>query len=432
MAAAIVALAMLAGLAAANRLAGPLPPRKIVISTGREGGAYHEFAREYQRLLAREGFTLEIETGAGSIETLRRLKAGEVDVGFVQGGSAGTVNSEGLVSLASVFFEPLWVFYRKTVPVAYLADLRGRRLAVGEEGSGTRALALQLLADSSVTAENTALLGPTSAEAEAALQEGRADAAFFVLSPRAELVARLLRRPDVALLSERQALAYVGRYPFITSIKIGEGMLDVARNLPHEEKTVLAVAATLVARRDIHPDLVRLLLGAAEKVHRRGGLFEREGLFPSETLVELPLHEGARRYLKSGPPWLERVFPFWVAGLLDRTVLIVLPLLTLLFPVFGLIMPMLDRRHRYRIARWYQQLRDCDLRCDSLPLEDVEVQVHRMRELQGEVMTPGVLPPLYMGELYNLKMHIGLVLGRLEERRRRLSEERAPASARRA
>jgi TRAP transporter TAXI family solute receptor len=424
----IVAVAALIGLAAANRFAGPLPPRKIVMSTGREGGAYYEFAREYQRRLAREGFTLEIETGAGSIETLRRLKSGEATIGFVQGGAAATVDADGLVSLASVFYEPLWVFHRKTVPVSYLADLRGRRVAVGEEGSGTRVLALQVLTDSSVTAKNTTFVGPTSDEAEAALVGGRIDAAFFVLSPRAELVARLLRHPDVVLLSERQALAYAGRYPFITSIKIGEGMLDVARNIPRGETTVLAVTASLVARADIHPDLVRLLLGTAEKVHRRGGLLEHEGMFPSETLVELPLHDGARRYLRNGPPWLERVFPFWAAGLLDRTMLVVLPMVTVLFPMFGLFIPMLDRRRRRRIARWYEQLRDCEVQSHALSLNEIDEQAQELRDLQQTVTAAGTLPPLYMGELYNLKMHIGIVLTRLEERRRVLLEERAPAA----
>jgi hypothetical protein len=211
----------------------------------------------------------------------------------------------------------------------------------------------------------------------------------------------------------------------VTGVVLGEGTVDVTANLPRQERTLLAVTANLVAREDIHPDLVRLLLGAATRVHRRGGPLEAEGAFPSDRFVELPLHEQARRYLKSGPPWLERVMPFWAAGLLDRTVLVVLPMLTLLLPFFGLIMPVMDRRHRGRIARSYAELRACDQQCDGLTLYDLDQRIARMRELDREV-TDLNLPNLYIGETYNLKLHIGMVLRRLEQRRTALAT--APAS----
>lgn len=428
-----VVLALTIGVVAANRFAGPLPPRRLTISTGREGGSYYLFATEYRKLLARQGFELVIRPGAGSIETLQLLVAGQVDAGFVQGGTAGMVPHEGLTALGSLFYEPLLVFHRKTRPLTYLSDLKGRRLAVGEEGSGTRALVLQLLADNDVTAANSTLLGLTNAAAEAALTGGRVDAAFFVISPRAELVLRLVRHPEIELMSERRHLAYAGRYAFLSGVRLGEGILDVARDLPRQEKHLLAATATLVVRDGIHPDLIRLLLGAAERVHRPGGMLEPANTFPSEAFVELPLNEQARRYLKSGPPWLERMLPFWMAGLLDRTMLVILPMLTVLIPFFGWVRPMLDRRRRQKIARWYQALRDCDLRCDKLPLDGVEDAILEMSELAREVTEGPKLPPLYLGELYNLKMHIELMLKRLEERRRRLLAERGgstPPSAR--
>ncbi len=342
----IAALAV--GLAAANHFKGPLPPRTIVISTGREDGAYYAVAQAYQRLLSREGFTLEIHPGPGSLATLQRLVAGEATVGFVQGGVAQTVDAGRLRALATVFYEPLWVFHRKRLPVTYFADLRGRRLAIGEEGSGTRVLALRLLAENAVTPDNTPLLALNSVDAETALAEGRIDAAFFVVSPRADVLVRLLRRPDLTLMSERRALAYTGRHSYLSSVRLGEGMLDMAANLPRHDTTLVAAAATLVVRDDIHPDLVRLLLGAAEKVHRRGGLLERDGVFPTDTLADLPVRDDASRYLKNGPPWLERMVPFWVAGLLDRLLFIVVPAATILFPVWGYLVPLVDQRHRRR------------------------------------------------------------------------------------
>jgi hypothetical protein len=416
-----VVVALTSGLVVANRFAGPLPPRTLTMSTGREDGAYYQIATEYRRLLARQGFRLTLRPGAGSVQTLQRLAAGEVDVGFVQGGTSGG-RHERLTSLGSLFYEPLWVFHRKAIRLGYLSDLKGRRLAVGEEGSGTRALVLQLLRDSGVTGSNSTLLGLPNREAEVALVQGRVDAACFVISPRAELVLRLLRDPGIELMSERRHLAYAGRYAFVTSLRLGEGILDMAGNLPREEKHLLATTAALVVREGIHPDLVRLLLGAAERVHRKGGMLEPPGTFPSATLVELPINDQAVRYLRTGPPWLERVMPFWAAGLLDRTVLVVLPTMTVLFPFFGLMLPLLDRRHRRRIARWYEMLRACDNRCDTLSMDGVDAEMQRMRTLEREVTQQAKLPTRYLGEVYNLKMHIGLILDRLEARRRALQE----------
>jgi TRAP transporter TAXI family solute receptor len=202
-----VAIALVLGLAAANRFAGPFPPRTITIATGREEGAYYAFATEYQKLIARQGFRLKIVPGAGSVETLERLKAGEVMVGLVQAGTASATDAESLVSLASLFYEPLWVFRHKSVRASNLSDLRGRRLAVGEEGSGARMLALQLLRDNDVTTANSTLLALGPADAEAALAAGRIDAGLFVMAPSAPIVLKLLRRTDVELMSERRARA---------------------------------------------------------------------------------------------------------------------------------------------------------------------------------------------------------------------------------
>jgi TRAP transporter TAXI family solute receptor len=413
----LVAAALALGLLLANRLSGPLPPRTLSISTGRPGGAYHEFAEEYRRLLARQGFELEVRPGAGSVETLERLRAGEVTAGFVQGGTATAGGSQDLVALASVFFEPVWVFHREGTRLEYLSQLQGRRIAVGEPGSGVQVLARRLLADNAVGPDNATLLELSGEEAATALTEGAVDAAFFVMSPRGELVMRLIRTPGLNLMSERRHLAYTSRHPFLTSVRLGEGALDISGNLPREEKVLLAATASLAVRADVHPDLVRLLLGAAESVHRRGDLLAAGQRFPSEAFVELPLHEDAVRYLRRGPPWLERVFPFWVARVIDRTLLTFLPLATILFPIFGYVIPMLTQRKRHRIARWYAALQDCDLRLDTMTPEAVDVEIARLRGLRHEIDEVTHVPPLLMGEFYNLKLHIDLVLRRLEERR---------------
>ena len=419
--------ALAIGVAVANRFAGPLPPRRLVMSTGREGGAYYHFAQQYRQLLARHGFTLDVVPGAGSIDTLERLMAGLADVGFVQGGTAHAVGTTGLTALGGVFDEPVWVFHRRSVPVNGLADLRGRRVSVGEPGSGTRLLALQLLNDTGVTAANSSLRELSSAEVEPALLGGAVDAAFIVASPQAPQVHRLLGAPELALMSERRHLAYRTRHTFLTIVPIGEGMVDMARNIPPEDKVLLAARASLVVRAGLHPDLVRLLLLVADRVHRTTNVAGESTRFPSEASVELPLNDQAARYLRTGPSWLERTFPFWVAGLLDRFLLIVLPVLTLLFPLFGWVMPMLERQKRARIARWYGALRAAEQRSASADGPALDTEMARLRDIRRRVAELHDTPVLHLGELYHLLMHIDRALERLERRRAAFASEIAAA-----
>jgi len=348
-------------------------------------------------------------------------------VGFVQGGTAHAVDTSGLTALGGVFDEPVWVFHRRAVRVTDLSDLKGRRVAVGEPASGTRLLALQLLNDTGVTAANSTLRELPSDAVEAALLGDAVDAAFVVASPRAPLVHRLLAAPDLTLMSERRHLAYRTRHAFLTSVPIGEGVIDMARNIPPEDKVLLAARASLVVRDGIHPDLVRLLLFAADQVHRTTNAMEQAGRFPSESFVDLPLNDQAVRYLRTGPSWLERTFPFWVAGLLDRLVLIALPVVTLLFPLFGWIVPMLERQRRVRIARWYGALRAAEHRCADADAAVLETEIARVRDIRRHVSELRDTPVLHLGELYHLRMHIDRALEHLERRRAALAAETASA-----
>jgi uncharacterized protein len=407
----LVALAL--GVLVANRFAGPLPPRRIVMSTGREDGAYFAFALQYRRILSEHGFTLDIRPGPGSLETLTRLVNRTADVGFVQGGTTTGVDTTGLAALATVFYEPLWVFHRRALAVATLGDLKGRRVAVGEQGSGTRALALKLLADNHVDPANTTFLELPTSELEAAFHREAIDAGFIVASPQAPVVHTLLAEPGLTLMSERRDAAYRSLHPFLTSVRIGEGMVDMARNLPSDDKRLLAATASLVVRDAIHPDWIRLLLMAADRVHRKATLGDPAGPFPTEAYVELPISEQAIRYLRTGPSWLERRFPFWVAGTLDRLLLIVLPLLTLMLPLFGWLLPMMDRRQRLRIGRWYAALREIEHSSAAAPDHD---QLERLRRLRQDIGRVRDTPPLHLGELYHLRRHVDNVLARLERR----------------
>ena len=409
-------VAMLIVFAVLNRLVEPLPPRRITISTGRENGAYYMFAKEYAKLARADGFTVEIITGAGSVETLKRLAAGQVMAGFVQGGTAEAAPTAGLLSLGSLYYEPVWLFHKKNRLLRGLNELRGLSIQVGEEGSGIRPLAMRLLRDSGVTPQNSHIMALTTDGAATALEAGRIDAAFFIIAPTAPVVRKLLLSPTVSLWSVRRTTAYTTRYRFLSTVTLGEGVVDLVANVPDRDVLLLAATATLVVREDVHPVIVRLLLKTAEIVHSRPGLFEAPNAFPSDTLVELPLHEVARRYLRKGPPFLERYLPFWIAVTVERWALLLLPVIGVLLPLIRILPTLYNSQMRRRVTRWYREVHDIDHVLAHATPEEARAAAVRLRDVQARLADIPPPPPGLMGEYYDLKQHVEWLITQADER----------------
>jgi TRAP transporter TAXI family solute receptor len=294
-----ILLITLIGFVVAYQFVAPAPPRHLTITTGGERGAYYAFAKRYAELLARNGVTLEVKTSAGSYENLARVHQGEADVALVQGGIADTqaqANNErasALKSLGSVYYEPVWVFYRGAQTVDQLHQLAGKRIAVGTEGSGIRGLALQLLAANQIAADSPFLLPLSGTAAVDALQQGTIDAAFLVAAPEAPVVQTLLRSPDVRVMSFSQADAYTYRFPFLSKIVLPQSVFDLVHSNPPQDTVLLATTANLIIDRNLHPALASLLLQVASEVHGQSGFFQRADEFPKYKDHSFALSEDA-------------------------------------------------------------------------------------------------------------------------------------------
>lgn len=404
------------GFALAYASLDPPPPSHVRIATGPKEGAYWAFAQRYREIMGRQGVELELVATAGSGDNAELIAGGKVDLALLQGGTASGAPPGRLESLASLFLEPVWVFYRADLDVDRLVDLEGRRVAVGVPGSGTRALALRLLAASGLDSGNTKLLEIPSSEAVTALDEGTADAAVFVASIRASYVSTLLADDRCRLLSFRRHRAYGRFFPFLTRVVLGEGVVDLRANVPSQDVSLLAAAASLVARADLHPGLIPLLLETAREVHGPGTVFEAPGEFPSTRWVELPMSPEARLYLERGPSFLYRFLSFRVATAIDRLKILILPFITLLIPLFRVAPPLYRWRIRSRIYRWYEDLRRVDEDLDAEPsAEKLRAHAARLRQLEQEVTDEVSVPLSYMDEFYRLRDHIDLILRKLEK-----------------
>ena len=395
----------------------PAPPKRIVISGGSEGGAYQGYAQRYKELLAADRIEVVLRPSAGSVENLKRLVDGNsgVTAGFVQGGIAQEGDDDELMSLASLYYEPLWVFYRGERTIDQIARLRGLRIAIGPEGSGTRPLALRVLALAGVNMKNTTLLDLGADDAAAALAKGSIDAAMLVADTDSPMVSQLLHNRRLKLMSFAQAEAITRRLQYLSHLVLPEGGIDFAANLPARDVQLVAPTANLVVRDDIHPALISLLMGAATEIHGSGGLLRKAGEFPSEKGVDLAMSLDAQRYLKSGPPFLQRHLPFWLAVFIDRMIVMLVPVLAILIPLIRFTPTVYAWRIKSRIYRWYGKLKVLEVDMDSAK-GAAEVRTLRERLDEIERSVSHIPTPLAFSEyLYNLRSHIDLVRARLDK-----------------
>lgn len=417
----VVAISLLV-LAATWWFVDPAPPRQLTLATGSTEGAYHRYGERLRDILARDGVEVVLVPSSGSIENLQILgrgrKSGDAgkgaDFAFVQSGIGTPGDLPDLVALASLYFEPLWVFVRNGEP-RRLTELAGKRLAIGPEGSGTRELALALLTANGIVAGDAAgtkMLTLSGSAAGNALKRGDIDAVFRVSAMNGPLLLDLVAHPDIALMSFDRAGAYVRRYRYLSSLSLPTGVLDLASGLPADDVMLISPMASLVARNDMHPALVDLVLSAASEIFGAGGVFEQPGQFPSPDYVEFPLSSDARRYFDSGLRFLHRYLPFWAATIVGQLMVMILPLIAIVIPLMRIGPPLYRWRVRGRIVRWYRELRQLEHELALATFDGDEAVLSRataeLDALQDQVSEISV-PTGYADQLYHLRLHIGFV-----------------------
>jgi TRAP-type uncharacterized transport system substrate-binding protein len=400
----------------AVRLIQPAPPHTLTITAGPEGSTFWNAAQKYKKILARNGITLNVLTSEGSAQNLMRLANpdSKVDVGFVQDRVAPGPVPDGLMSLGSVAYVPLAIFYHGRTATR-LSEFKGLRLAIGAEGSGTRELALALLKANGIEPGGPTTLLPLSGDdAAQALVSGQIDAAFLTGdSAQPPVMGKLYRTPNVQFYNFTQAEAYARRFPYLTEIRLPMGAFDLGKNLPPAPIQMVAPTEELVARDSLHPALSDLLIEAAREVHGRANVMQRAGEFPAPLAHDFPISDDAARYYKSGKSFLYRILPFWIASLADRLLVVVVPLIVLLVPALRLVPALYAWRVKSRIYRWYGALIALERGAlnDTSP-EERQQLIEKLDEIERSVN--GLKMPLaYADQFYVLREHIGFVRQRL-------------------
>ncbi len=416
----LLAISIVAGMLAFVFL-NSAPPTTLTMASGPKGSSFGQTAERYRQILAREGVTLTVVASQGSRDNLARLSdpEGKVDVGFVVGGETAASGVGHLVSLGSLSYQPLMIFYRGKTRTL-LSEFKHARLDIGLEGSGASALAQTLLDANGIQAGDGTQVGHRAPEASIqALLDGKIDAVFAMSdSTPTAMMRQLLRDPQIHLFDFVQAEGYTHRITYLNRLVLPRGAIDFGEDIPAEDVALIAPTVELVARKSLHPALSDLLLSAAREVHGRAGLFKKSGEFPAPIEHEFAISADATRYYASGRSFLYRSFPFWIASLIERVIAIVVPMTIILVPGFKIAPAIFRWRVVSRIYRWYAVLQHIERDACERPLDAARCDelLHRLAHVEGTVTRISV-PPAYGDLLYGLRSHIAVVRESLLARR---------------
>lgn len=405
-----IVLAMLA-LWGAWKFLQSATPRHVVLASGAADGMYHQYAQRYKQILARDGVVVEERITGGAADNLRLLadKKSGVDVAFVQGGVAIPNDDQSIVMLASLYYEPLWIFYRGKGAATQINALLDKRIAVGTPGSGTAAFTEPLLEANGVNRNNTVLVAIGNIAALRALQDGQIDAAFMVGAVQTPAIWQAMHDPEIKLMSLARADAYARRFPTLQRLTLPQGTIDLGLDIPSRDITLVGTKAMLAARADFPAPLVNLLLDAAREVHSPQAYFEGAGEFPSTVPVDLPVSTIAEEHKNYGPSFFHRYLPFWVATFVERLIILMVPLVVILVPLFNLLPQVLRWRARSRIYRWYGQLafleREVEDGKSTRPVQNLLDELDRIERAVSRLR----IPASFASESYTLREHINMV-----------------------
>jgi hypothetical protein len=397
-------------------LVDPAPPHTITMSAGPHDSSFMLAANEYKKILARNGITLKVLESDGSLQNLQRLldPKQHVDIALVQGGVADGLAASTLMSLGSVFYDPVVVFYRGT-GITRLAQLEGKRIAIGREGSGTRELALKLLEANGIEpGRDTPLLPDDGLQAATKLVSGEVDAAILNGdSATRALMLRLLRVPGISVMDFEEASAYTRLFPYLDEIDLPPGVLDLRHRIPADTVHLISPTVEIVARTNLHPAISDLLIEAAQEIHGMPGLLQHAGQFPNAVEHEYPISEDAQRYYKTGKSFLYRNLPFWLASVGDRTLVLLLPIAVLLFPALRLIPALYRWRVRSRIYRYYGSLIAIEREALKDPSQAEREALFQELDQIEDSLNGLRMPLAYADAFYVLREHVGFVRSRL-------------------
>ena len=389
----------------------PAPPSKVVMATAFKGASFDYYGRKYQEVFARYKVELDLRETAGAVENVKLLqdpKSG-VQIGFVTGGVSDGKRAPDVLSLGTVYNQPFWIFYSSNEQLDRLSQLKGKRIAVGPEGSATRFTAEQILGRAGVNSETATLLPFAGSAADKALTEGKVDVVWIIGVPEATAVQSFLRNSNVRLMSFPMAEAFTRIFPDLNRLVLPQGVVDIDRNIPPADVQLIATTSKVLIRNDLHPEIVQLLLQTMKEVHGGSDLFHRGGEYPNGTDGEYPVAPSAADFYKNGPSFMQRHLPLWLSVHVQRAIAVIVTGIAIGFPLFRFLPQIYNWMTRRRLFYWYAQLKSLEASFETTPndkqLAEKQAEIERIEDAVSHIR----FPLTFSDQVYNLRSHIDIV-----------------------
>jgi TRAP transporter TAXI family solute receptor len=390
----------------------PAPPSTITLATAFKGSSPDYFGQRYRERLARDHVNLELRETAGAVENIKLLEDPHsgVDAAFIAGGVSNSKHSPGLLSLGTIYNNALWTFYHFSQSIEHLPQLKGKRIAVGPVGSATRQTAERILGLAGVSESTATFLPFAGMDAAEAMKDRKVDVVWILGALQVSAVQALLQNPDVRILSFSMAEAYTRIYPDLVRLTLPQGVLDIEKDLPPADVSLIANTNRVLVRSDVHPEIVYLLLKAMVAEHSEPGIFQRAGEFPKSTDPEYPLAESAVEFYKNGPSFMQRHVPLWLSVHIQRLIAVLATVIAVVIPLFHYL-PLLYRWNvRRRLLYWYARLQALEASIDSNPggmknSAEAQNEFQRIEDAVSHIH----FPLGFSDQVYNLRSHIEIV-----------------------
>lgn len=387
--------------------------KNITIAAGGTGGAYYQTALDYKKELEKYGVSVDIINTNGSVDIQKLLISGEADFGFVQGGTE--IIDKNIESLANIAIEAIWIFHR-ILDAIDLRDLKGKKIAIGADGSGVLPVSTQLLKVAGIFGDST-LLKLSNKEASEKLISGDIDALFYVAGEQSKLALSMVKTKGIKILRLSKALVYKNNFlqqnNLFQVIKIPAGSFDLKTGTPENDVNLLAKNTILSTNINVHNSLIRLLLKVADKVHDKEMLFSESSRFPNNKSLVQPVHFQSKEYFSQKNTFLEKNFDYWVARSIDNLyglgLIYLLPILSVISFLFGVVFPTMIYFSRKKIVGWFTRVNKIDSNIIGLSHEEAYAKLDELEKLQIEVRNTDGINPRHMDEFYSLQSHIVMV-----------------------
>ncbi len=394
----------------------PAPPSKVTMATAFAGASFEYYGERYRERFARANVKLELRETAGAVENLRLLQNPHsgVQIAFMIGGVSDGRHAPGILSLGTIYYTPFWIFYTSIEPIDRLSQLKGKRIAVGPEGSGTRFSAEKILAKGGVNSETATFLPFAGLTAAAALKDGKVDVVWFSGGPDSEAAQFMLRNPNVRLMSFPMAEAFTRIFPGLVHLVLPQGVIDIEGPIPAHDVSLIATTNRVLVRSDLHPEIVHLLLRTMVQEHGEAGIFQRSGEFPTSTDPEYPVAASAVDFYKNGPSFLQRHLPLWLTTYVQRAIALLVAGIAIAFPLFSFAPRLYLWFWQDRVRKLYRRLRVVE---EALQTELSVSQVEALQtDLENIDRAARILPKRHSDLFFVLQNHISLTRTQLASR----------------